>query len=97
MADENLTKGLLGQAVNVGLSAVLGVTVVSGQLGCIFKFVTGGSLVLGGATLTWTNGYLVSPGEALNMNVSSTFYLAASGATAQCFILKSLSQGNEGV
>ena len=97
MALEDLSKGLLAQRVNIGLSSIIGVTVSAGQLGCIFQFISGGSLEIGGATLTWGNGFIVAPGSALNLNQSSTFYLAASGATAVCQVLKSLSQGNEGV
>lgn len=59
------------------------------------KWYTGGSLEIGGATLTWGQGWLIQSGEVVNWNNAGSFYLAASGATATCMILEGFSPGNE--
>ena len=77
-----------GRRIEIGLSAIIGVTVLPAQAGLIFKYWSGGTLWVGGATTTVGNGYLVSPNEAIGMNGRGTFYLAASGATCIAYIFR---------
>jgi hypothetical protein len=83
-----------GEKVTVGLSQILGVTGIAGQNSAILKYYSGGSLEIGGPSLTWAGGYLVSTSEVLSLNSYATFYLVASGATVVTYLLRGLSVNN---
>lgn len=92
--DDDVHSGL-GQRFAIGLSQIVGVTVTSGQCAAIYKYFSGGTLEIGGATLTWGNGYVFSPGEAIAMDSAGTFYFAATGATVVLMVLRGRSAGIE--
>lgn len=95
MAREEDIKALQSRIVAVGLSSIIGITVIPGQIVANLKQFSGGSMVIGGATLSWTNGYQLSTGEILNLDCSGTFFLAATGATAIAHLLLGKSSGFE--
>lgn len=84
--------------VTVGLSALIGITGVSSQNALLIKYISGGSLVVGGATcingsalaVGGANGYLMGTSEVLSMNTSGTVYLTAKGATAICHVVHTI-------
>lgn len=93
MSRETDLQSLVGAQIIIGTSAIVGVTVTPGQLGGILKYSSGGTLWVGGASLTWGNGYLVTTNEALSLDVVGTYYLAAAGATVVAYSLRGRSGG----
>jgi hypothetical protein len=92
--DDDVHSGL-GQRFFVGLSTIFGVTVAPGQVGAIYKYFSGGTLEIGGATLTWGNGYVFAVGEAISMDSAGTFYFASTGSTSTLMVLRGRSAGIE--
>lgn len=95
----NDVKGITAQRVIVGVSQILGVTVVAGQISSTIGYLSGGSLEVGGASLTWGKGWLMgsttTPQGLLPDLSAGTYYLAATGATVTCQIITKLSAGFE--
>jgi len=79
--------------ITVGLSSILQITPIAGQNCLVLKGISISTLEIGGASLTWGQGYPLSSGEALSWNGSGSFYLAASGATATVALFRGRSQG----
>lgn len=75
--------------LTVGLSTIVGVTVLATQTAIAVKYFSGGSCEIGGASLTWGQGWLLQ--ETVCMSGRGTFYLAAQGSPAVVMILKGLS------
>lgn len=94
MSQTENSYGLRGQPLYVGLSSIVGVTVIAGQNFALLKYSSGGSLEIGGVSLSWGLGYLFNTGEALSLNSYGTVYLAATGATVTTMLLRGLSSGN---
>lgn len=85
---------LESRRVTVGLSSIIGVTAIAGQIGQIIKLFSGGTLEIGvTAGGGWGQGYVMSAGEVIPMDNVGTFYLAASGATCVAMLLNAKSQG----
>lgn len=84
---------LVGTPLYVGLSAIIGVTIQSGYCATVVKYASGGSLEIGGSSMSWGTGYLFGVNEAVSINMRGTFFLAATGATATVYLLTGLSQG----
>lgn len=93
MAREDDIHSHVGERHVIGLSQIVGVTVLPGQVSTLFKYFSGGSLEIGGASLTWGSGYLMAVGEALSIDNAATFYLAATGATTIAYSLRGRSAG----
>lgn len=87
MSNRNDIYAVDGYLVTVGLSQVLGITITGGVNSSIIKHFAGGTLEIGGSTLTWGQGYPFSVGEAISFNRSCTVYLAATGATVTVAVL----------
>ena len=90
---------LLPEKFVIGLSSILGITALAGQNACSVKYASGGSLEIGGTAamttggitaFTWGNGYLMGTSEIFNANMMGTFYVAATGATVTCFIMRGM-------
>lgn len=75
--------------INVGLSSIIGITIIANQAAIAVKYFSGGSCEIGGASLTWGQGWLLQ--ETVCMAGRGTFYLAAAGSTAVVMVLKGLS------
>lgn len=88
------TFNIRGEIVTVGLSQILGVSVIAGEEWAIFKYMSGGSLEIGGPSLTWGAGYMMGTSEALSFQMNSTFFLVAKGATSIGHLLRGVSSGN---
>ena len=86
-------ESLVGTRLTIGLSTIVGITVLPGQNAVIVKYFSGGSLEIGGSSLTWGAGYLLDTKEVVNVQSSGTFYLAATGSTVTCMLLKGRSSG----
>lgn len=93
---DNDIYGVIGKRLHIGVSAIIGITIVPGQNSQLIKYFTGGSLEIGGATLTWGIGYLFGGNEAVALDVRGTYYLCATGATATVMLLGGKSMGFEG-
>lgn len=83
---------LTTQRIAVGLSAIIGVTLIASQTATTWKYFSGGSLeiVNGTSPSPWGLGYIVGTSEIFNCNMTGTFYLAASGATAVVHLVRGL-------
>lgn len=83
MAREPIGGGLNGFIQAIGLSTITGITGLPGQLAMSFRVLSGGTLEIGGASLTWGQGCVLSNSAAVvyPFNVSGTFYVAATGST----------------
>lgn len=93
----------LGEAVNVGLSAIVGVTVVSGQQALHVRVNSGASAIvyLGyGASAQIGAGaivYGITMGPGFYLNGAGTVYLSATGASAQVGIVREVLQNTQGL
>ena len=92
----------VSEKFTIGLSTIVGVTAIAGQNATVLKYTSGGSLEIGGAhsmvngatvAFSWGNGYLMGSSEILNVNMSGIFYLAATGATVICHLIRGKTQG----
>lgn len=106
MGRENNIYGVSAAVITVGIGASLArlIEPVPGECASVIKYFTGGSLeIIGappgttyaGATVTALagTGYLFGTAEAMNIDGAGRYYLIATGATAQCYLLRGLSQG----
>lgn len=84
---------LVGSRLYVGTSVILGVTVIPGMLGAVYKYAFGGSCEVGGATLSWGIGYMLGGGETVNANMAGTIYFCSTGATSVIMMLRARSPG----
>lgn len=95
MGREQDIHNLRSERVVVGLSTIHGVTVLPGQVGVLVKYFSGGTLEIGGQSLTWDAGYIFADSEAISIDSAGSFYLAATGATVTAMVLKGLSAGQD--
>ena len=88
---------VVSEKIVVGLSSIVGVTVIPFQTKINIKIVSGNSLEVGGSyslltgastAFTWGSGYLLGATEILSFNSTGNFYLAATGATVTAHILR---------
>lgn len=103
MARELTAYGFAATLITIapgGTAAVL-VKPLGYEVSSTIKYFGGGSLEIfnaalgstSAATVTLGTGYLMSGGEAINADGSAIYLLAATGATAQAYSLRGLSQG----
>lgn len=82
----------VGQQINVGVSAIVGVTVIASQLGSVLKYSSGGTLWVGVTSGGgWGVGYLMSANEVLSLENSGTLFMVAAGATVVTYMLRTSS------
>jgi hypothetical protein len=67
----------------VGLSSIQGLTGLPGQVGVFVRYVSGGTLQIGGASLTWGSAGIASSSGNFGHEFpcSGTIYFASTGAT----------------
>lgn len=93
---QNITS-LIGQVVTIGGSSIVGITVMPGEISLFVQYLSGGTIWVGGSTLSIGTGYLwdVSNIKALSFeDFSGTVYMIA-GVTAQISVLYGRSPGFE--
>jgi hypothetical protein len=87
---------IIPERFTVGLSSIVGVTAFGGQNSVMLRYISGGSLEIGGTyaaasgattPFTWGKGYLVSSNE-IAFNQMGTFYMAATGSTTVVHVLR---------
>lgn len=94
-------KALSVGQLKVGLSAIIGLTLVAGAMGPLtLRQMSGGTLeILSGPTLsttnTWGNGFWMGPTTILSLNMSGTAYFVSAGSTAVVAYIQALSEGYE--
>lgn len=93
MAREADIHSFEGQRVTIGLSSIIGITLTAGQVATLVKYLSGGTLEFGGASLSWGQGYVVSANEAVAADSSGTLYACATGSTVVVCILRGKSSG----
>ena len=84
-------------SLTVGTSSILGLTAMPGQVGLIIRmFANTATLQVGGASLTWGLGGILSGNTTAFQLVKATgtVYFAATGATVTIGILRGRSAGN---
>lgn len=73
-----------GSAIAIGLSSIIGITSIPGQcMARIQRSANGGTLWMGGATLSWGNGYHVI-GTGLGSTNPENFFFPVSGSVFFC-------------
>lgn len=83
----------------VPTGSILGFSGLPGQIGIVFRYVSGGSLEIGGASLTAGKGFLIptSPATTLPYSfVTDTVYAIATGATCIATGYRIISAENPG-
>jgi len=80
--------------VAVGLSGIVGITVVPGQMAFTIKNMGGGTLFIGGATLSvdGSNGYPMGLSEVLTLDLRATSFFTSVGATTIISFIRGLAQ-----
>jgi len=81
--------------LSVGLSGIIGLTLVAGQVALTVKNLGGGTLFMGGATLAvgGANGYPMALSEVLSLDLRATVYFASNGATTTVAFIRGGSEG----
>ena len=94
----DLSGNLVPQRFNVGLSAILGIANIPGQLAIAIQYYSGGTLeiVNPNTNISWGQGWLVPANSIVSMDTNSTVYLASSSATTTVGILRAQGQGFQG-
>lgn len=82
--------------IEIGLSSIVGVSVLPAQAGLVFKMTSGGTLWIGGATIAPGIGYPMDLKEVIGINGRGTFYLAAQSATCIGYIFRGGTQDGFG-
>lgn len=67
--------------LSVGLSTIIGISTLPYSNAVVIQQVSGSTLEIGGASLTWGQGFIY-PGTPISFNCAGSFYLAATGSTA---------------
>lgn len=80
--------GVEGKRIDIGLSAIVGITAIPYQSAVNIKMQSGGTLTVGGATLSWGIGYLMDAGETVFWNGRASFYMAATGSTCTVYLFR---------
>lgn len=94
-------KALKAGKLNVGLSAIVGLTLSAGAMGPLhIKLFSGGTLeIVSGPTLsttnTWGQGWHVGATSPLKINMAGTAYFVSAGATSVLDYIQCLSEGFE--
>jgi len=94
-----LAEGMSAFQMDVGLSSIVEIPAIAGQVGLAIRRVAGGTMEIGGQSLTWGQGQVVSITEVSTGNiipVTGPIYVAASGATLTISGFKLFSEGNPG-
>jgi hypothetical protein len=85
---------LQGGRLEVGLSSIISLDVSAAQNAVLLRYLSGGSLEIGGASLTWGQGFLMDSSLPLSANSSGNIYFAATGATVTISFLKGHTPGS---
>lgn len=99
-----MAKELVVDSVAGGITGIINATLIpvnpgAGQIGYWLRYVSGGSLEIGGASLVAGNGFLVSATAGhpyLDLPIGGTFYLIASGTTCVITYMKQYGLGSAG-
>jgi len=95
MARSEDINSVLGERIHIGLSSVIGLTAVAGQIAASVKYMSGGSMEIGVTSGGgWGGGYQMSAGEVVNLDCSGTVYMVATGATAVAVVMRGRSALN---
>jgi hypothetical protein len=94
----NLLEDLLPRRFNVGLSSILGITNLPGQLSISIQYMSGGTLeiVAPGASIGWGNGWVMPQFSIATFDANGTIWLASSGATTVVSVITGRGEGFAG-
>ncbi len=82
---------VITERVNVGLSAVIGITGGPNVVSVTLEYLTGGTCeLMGASTQAAGTGYLLGSGRDLTLGGPATVFLLSAGATSTVMVLKSL-------
>ncbi len=92
--------GLYPETLAVGAGVTCAISTMPGQNACILKWVSGGTLVVIGASLSTgstfaiNNQYIVGTSEILNLAaLSGKIFITAVGSTMVCSLIRGRSEG----
>lgn len=82
----------------MGLSTLIGLTGLPGQLSISLQYLAGGTLeiVHRGASIGWGQGWIMPAQSIISIDTNGTVWLASAGSTTTVMVLRSRSQGFEG-
>lgn len=94
----NLSSDILPYRANIGLSQLIGITGLPGQISISIQYISGGTLEIAslGASIGWGQGWLVPAQSIVSMDLTSTLWLASSGATTSITVLVGRGEGFAG-
>lgn len=86
------------ERVAIGLSAIVGISVMPGQLSVSLEMLSGQTLeiVNPNTPVLWGSGFPFPTNAIMSFDSIGTMWLAASGATAVVVVLRGRSEGFEG-
>lgn len=98
MGREKVIAGFEPYSVAVGLSSLIGLTVMPGQINLSMQYMSGGTLRIEsyGASLGSMQGFIVPTNAILTFDTIGTVWLSSAGATSIVQVLVGRSQGFEG-
>lgn len=94
-----LGKSISAFTVNLVAGTVTGFTAQPGQIGVVCRYVAGGSIEIGGASLAAGNGFLLATSPAATLPytmITGDLYAIATGATATLTGFRILDAENPG-
>lgn len=99
---EKISYNMVVQRLNVGPSAIIGITAVPGQLSLGIQYLSGGTLEIMSPSYGFTGtpvsgqGYPIQAGLQYNFDCAGTIYLASVSATSVVSVVRGLAKGFEG-
>lgn len=86
------------ETLSITTGSVFGLTGIPGQLGINVRYISGGSLEIGGASLSAGNGFLLPNSNIPHFYVpiTGTLYFVSTTATGVATIERIISEGNPG-
>lgn len=99
MAKEQIVDSIAGGITGIINATLIPVNPQAGQLGYWIRYIAGGSLEIGGASLVAGGGFLLSATAGhpyLDIPIGGTFWMIATGSSCVITYLKKYGQGTVG-
>lgn len=93
-----LGSAVRSETLTINTGAVFGLTALPGQMGLNIRYISGGSLEIGGASLSAGNGFLLPNSNIPHyyIPITDVLYMLATGSNAVVTLERMVSPGNPG-
>lgn len=91
MAREEIGESISSFQQTIGLSSIVGLTLIPGQMSVYIRRISGGTIEIGGASLTWGAGYALQTAAESVFPITNTMYVAVTGSTGVISVTRQLS------